>query len=195
VLHLQYLQSPGRIMIYIGAFAKYARDTDLYLVRAILKGEGRVRLLRWSDGYLRTTFEEEVSVLSINETAPPLEQAVTAWNRRMALLNNTHNPYGLGFLDEIKLCLSNSLKFETRYNHRETGGLHLYRHDFIREYFIHRAWSEVYDEPFITNKHIIRRVLTYCQIVQLEPPTRAGVERRLAVYWRRSESQVTKMHN
>jgi len=170
-------------MLCTGMLASHKADADLYLMKGNACTQGRVRLLRWSDGSVRTAYSDETTGLSLEESYEALYSAAIKWNKRMTVLNSLPYQPRLAFIQELKKCISHSCAFEPNYQHREPGGTHGYRHDFIREYFVRYAWFEVCDEKFITNDHIIKRAKAYCTLVGVDTPRDSLIQRRLAYYW------------
>lgn len=175
-------------MLCTGALANHKADQDLYLVRGGMGTQGRIKLMRWSDGSTRTAFCSDASALSVEASYYALYEVAKKWTRRMGALNNLPYLPHLDILHELQRCILRSATYERRYTHDEPGGSHLYRHDFIREYYTKYSWFEVYEEPFITNEHILRRAKAYCTHIGIAPPLDSLIRRRLATYWKSVET-------
>ncbi len=171
-------------MLCAGALVSHKADQDLYLVKGNPGTPGRVRLMRWSDGSVRTAHCSDTKPLSPEESYLALYSAAQRWHRRMGVLNDLPYSPRSGLIDELKKCITNSFAYEGSYQHSEPGGAHLYRHDFIREYIISYSWCQVHEEKFITNDHIIRRAKAYCVYIGIDLPLDSLIRRRLARYWR-----------
>lgn len=174
-------------MLCTGALAHHKSDKDLYLVRGGMGTQGRIRLMRWSDGSTRTAFCTDASPLSVEASYHALYEAARKWTRRISVLNNLPYSPHLDIIHELQRCIARSDIYERTYTHDEPGGSHLYRHDFIREYYIKYSWFEVYEEPFITNDHILKRAKAYCSYIGVGLPLDSLIRRRLASYWKSAE--------
>jgi hypothetical protein len=174
-------------MLRVGALASHNADRELYLVKgkAIAKAltADRVKLMRWSNGSIKTADASEVEILSFPESHARLCNAAQQWNRRMHTLNGSYYLRRSELLDELKGCIANSDKYERHYVHVEPGGAHIYRQDFVREFLAWYAWLQDYKDPFLTNDHVVRKVRRYCEYVGVLPPRKSLIQRRLAVFW------------
>lgn len=170
-------------MLRVGALASHNEDRELYLVKGKAVQADRVRLMRWSNGSIKTAYASEVNVLPFPESHTRLNNAAQQWNRRMHTINGSYYLRRSDLLDELKGCIANSNKYERHYVHAEPGGAHIYRQDFVREFLAWYAWLEDRQDAYLTNDHVIRKVMGYCEYVGVLPPRKSLIQRRLAIFW------------
>ena len=162
----------------VGGLARYARDSDLHLIRGGLGSEARIRIQRWSDGATRTAYRKDVTVLSPSAAVVGFWETVRDENSRFALRSGYPNPRTTNLLDELKLFVLNSHNHHQALSHRE---------EFIREFVILASWWHTHQEAYVERRFVYTNIRIYCDMINVAAPGWTLVRRRLC--------QLEKLNN